>query len=1797
MGIIHGGQRVAPSQHTSFHHHVYAAPVQAQSQGWVDDVRAREHALQQHEMQLAAHRERIEADRRQAHFEWEQRQMHQAAAQYKYAVEQDATAHTAQFKANLEREASGYKAHLDMEQQHAAAASQQQQVWQQQQQEARTTMDERLAAMRQEERARYNAQLRAAGVDVSAEGDAGVNIPTEGTAENTQLPGSPITSGVGEAPPGSFEDGSTFYTMGSRPMSAPVRHPTPTSPLPQSTAAPLISGYTPTKPPVYGKDGFKERDQQKFAKRFIVYARGQDAISVSSGVRIGTVSMSSCMTAEALAHHARFQFDRPIEDIRETEWEAMFEAAMLIPTSSKAVVVARLKQLSMDNTLLRTSDRMTDWQARYMDILTDEAAEDIDFFHPKAVIQALMYGIKPDGAKALVRNSYDFDDKEIKFNISKFWSHVRGVLSNVLPAMAAEADALRAKGISNKKRAEAVPAPATVLAAEVKRLQDNATLTAAEVNRLTLEARARPAGGGGGGGGCGSRPRAPPTSVSCWSCKGPHYLNDCPTASESTKLAIAKTKRDETRKKPAWSKRLKEPGLPHGTLPGRVNDEDITAMVPVLLDSGVAGGGEMLTASMPQPMEGFGQVPMLLTRYMLVNKIVLGMADGPITLLHVSAWIDETDDGANITLGRKVMETLGYDLEGFLQIAREQRDVWDLADTVATDDSAPTALQRVFKTWHRGTVDEPDPVVDDEDDNSAAYAPDADHDTVVKELLLDAVRAAQANGLSEAGTREVHSLVMAAIDVFRVAPRNEPPVAIEPLKVVLQQGAVPVRCAARRYNPIYTVFLANTVAAWLDQGLAVINPDSHWASAPRVVPKKNGELRLTVDMRGVNAVTLPLVWPMPILDVVMSRLSGKTVFFVGDWFRGFWQLGLHPDCQEWFSVLGVNCVVTPMRVQMGQTDAVAYCQRVAQEVYGEKYGHGLEGWVDDVLGSATDERSLINLLKFLLARCAQYGLKLHPGKCTFYATEIVWCGRRVSAAGISHDPERIAGLTGLSTPTTADQLQQFICALNWMRQSIPQYNPLVAPLQALLEVVCTAAGTRKKTRLASVALADHGWAPAHAECFVECKQALMQLVTLAHPNEDFDFYLCTDASHEFHGAVLTQVPTGQAQLPVGEQDHRPLAFVSGAFDKTQLRWSVTEKEAYAIIYAVKRLDYLLHRARGFTILTDHRNLAFIFGVEPSPDQPRYLADKLARWAVALTCFRYDIRHVPGDENAWGDMLSRWGNRAATVDAVALPWVASDDVTISNNASPLDLNSSRALQVRRLVTVPPVTPSPLGADFEWPTLESLTIVQRKAKTEFTKIKASLVFDNPDGVGRINGCIWIPASALDTQLTLLVIAHAGAMGHRGQAATRAALTGTFSWRNVTEDVALFVRQCLQCMCVGNGTVPRPLGETLHATVPNELIHCDFLSMPDGYIHVIVDDASRFCQLTVHDGCRAVDAIDALQQWFANFGVAPNWASDQGPHYKNQVMEEVRRQYGSVHHFSPAHCPWANGTVEVLMRSVLKTMKTVLAELHVAAKEWRSFVPLVQHSLNHTPSAKLGAGKAPITAMTMLPPGHALSAYRVADEVQEVPEASLARLRENAFIKLAAARDQLHREAAKTSATLRDNERARRNKKPNVKQFFFNLGDYVLVGQVSEAFAKKLQVQWLGPRRIVTIVRDWVYRVEDLRNGAITTHHASRLKFFAARDLLVTQALTDHVAYVEGGHLVECFLDCRFDRPTHSWMLRVKWLGIDILEASWEPAADMATDVPVIVAAYLCKASRGNGNVAKLKTVLAISHPDVV
>jgi hypothetical protein len=69
--------------------------------------------------------------------------------------------------------------------------------------------------------------------------------------------------------------------------------------------------------------------------------------------------------------------------------------------------------------------------------------------------------------------------------------------------------------------------------------------------------------------------------------------------------------------------------------------------------------------------------------------------------------------------------------------------------------------------------------------------------------------------------------------------------------------------------------------------------------------------------------------------------------------------------------------------------------------------------------------------------------------------------------------------------------------------------------------------------------------------------------------------LFCDASDKYWGSTLTQVPVDQLDLPVEQQTHEPIAFLSGAFTKASRNWSIVEKEAWAIIDACKRLDHFL----------------------------------------------------------------------------------------------------------------------------------------------------------------------------------------------------------------------------------------------------------------------------------------------------------------------------------------------------------------------------------------------------------------------------------------------------------------------------------------------------------------------------------------------------------------------------------------------------------------------------------------------
>ena len=217
-------------------------------------------------------------------------------------------------------------------------------------------------------------------------------------------------------------------------------------------------------------------------------------------------------------------------------------------------------------------------------------------------------------------------------------------------------------------------------------------------------------------------------------------------------------------------------------------------------------------------------------------------------------------------------------------------------------------------------------------------------------------------------------------------------------------------------------------------------------------------------------------------------------------------------------------------------------------------------------------------------------------------------------------------------------------------------------------------------------------------------------------------------------------------------------------------------------------------------------------------------------------------------------------------------------------------------------------------------------------------------------------------MDLQQRLCVIAHQGASGHRRIAATTKAVADKFMWKTLVTDVEAFVRACLHCMCVDGEMVPRPLGSALHAEKPNELIHFDWLSMPksrSGLKHVLVvkDDMSGFVQLYATESADAAATAQSLMSWFTTFGCVDTWVSDGGSHFKNEVVEKVRKMVGAHHHITTAYSPWANGTVEVVNRLVLRAVKALLSEWKLNADEWPHVLPLVQGALNHQPGPARG------------------------------------------------------------------------------------------------------------------------------------------------------------------------------------------------------------------------------------------------
>ena len=200
----------------------------------------------------------------------------------------------------------------------------------------------------------------------------------------------------------------------------------------------------------------------------------------------------------------------------------------------------------------------------------------------------------------------------------------------------------------------------------------------------------------------------------------------------------------------------------------------------------------------------------------------------------------------------------------------------------------------------------------------------------------------------------------------------------------------------------------------------------------------------------------------------------------------------------------------------------------------------------------------------------------------------------------------------------------------------------MAPLRALMEHRLKR--TSRMIRVASRrALTDGDWTPERVEAWDNSREMLMNEVELSFrwPN-DCRVSMFPDPSDLFWGCCLMQVPKEESMTGLSFMDmsYEPLAFLSGAFRGSPLCWPTVGLESLAVLSAYRRVPYLLWD--GSNIFCDHRNLAYIFSPQPcGVTLSNAASQRLAVWRAYMNQFNYVIQHIPGENDHWGDLLSRW----------------------------------------------------------------------------------------------------------------------------------------------------------------------------------------------------------------------------------------------------------------------------------------------------------------------------------------------------------------------------------------------------------------------------------------------------------------------------------------------------------------------------------------------------------------------------
>ena len=461
---------------------------------------------------------------------------------------------------------------------------------------------------------------------------------------------------------------------------------------------------------------------------------------------------------------------------------------------------------------------------------------------------------------------------------------------------------------------------------------------------------------------------------------------------------------------------------------------------------------------------------------------------------------------------------------------------------------------------------------------------------------------------------DVQSILNEFTDVFPdKIPKGMPPKRKYDFQIELKEDAQPQKKGLYRMSEKELTEVRKQLDELLENEF--IRPSqSPWGAPILFVTKKDGKLRMCIDYRALNRLTIKNSYPLPRIDDIFDQLKGAKYFSKIDLRSGYHQIRLDEDSIPMTAFRTRYGHFEFLVLPFGLTNAPATFMALMNDIFKDYLDVFVLVYLDDILiFSKTWHDHLIHLRKVLeILRKEKLFGKL--SKCIFGVTQVEYLGHIISQHGISVDPHKISAVRDWPLPKNKQQVQSFLGFVNYYRKFIKDCSLRAKPLTELTKNV------------------NFEWTKEQDDSFQTLKNALTDAPVLRTFNSSLPTFVTTDASQYAIGAVLEQEEN---------KLRRPVAFASRTLNNAEQNYAAHERELLAIVDTLKWWRVYLHGI-FFTVHTDHYPLRYL-------ETQDHLSPRQVRWLERLVSFDFKIIPISGKSNTVADALSRKPQDVPSVD--------------------------------------------------------------------------------------------------------------------------------------------------------------------------------------------------------------------------------------------------------------------------------------------------------------------------------------------------------------------------------------------------------------------------------------------------------------------------------------------------------------------------------------------------------------------